>query len=244
MNRRLIIAIAAAVAALALVVVGVVALQPRGPVEPQEPSAAQADPPPLAATPTGPGYTGMVDPDWGKRTAEATGIPLLAVLAYAGGAIRAAEVYPDCGIGWNTLAGIGLVESDHGSFGGSSIGPDFTVTPPIYGVVLDGGETEHIPDSDGGAVDGISDYDRAVGPMQLIPQTWASWPSDGNGDEIGDPQNIADAAIAAANHMCRASGGMSTPDGWRAGIAAYNSGGDYLRKVATAAQRYLDEAAG
>lgn len=204
------------------------------------PYAEQSPPPPVGGT--GAGYTGMIDPEWAKRTAQATGIPELAVLAYAGAAIRAAEVYPDCGIGWNTLAGIGLVESDHGSYGGSSIGADFTVSPPIYGVVLDGGETEHIPDSDGGLIDGISDYDRAVGPMQLIPQTWASWPSDGNGDEIGNPQNIADAAIAAANHMCRASGGMSTPDGWRAGIAAYNSGNDYLTKVADVAQQYYSDA--
>ena len=222
-------------------VLGVLALAgcaaPPGP-----PSATQAGPPPRAASPAGPAYTDMVDPDWAQRVAQATGIPTLAVLAYAGAAIRAAEVYPDCGIGWNTLAAIGLVESDHGSFGGSSIGADFTVTPPIFGVVLDGGDTEHIPDSDGGAVDGIADFDRAVGPMQLIPQTWASWPSDGNGDGIGDPQNIADAAIAAANHMCRASGGMSTDEGWRSGIAAYNSGDDYLRKVATAAQQYVDQA--
>ena len=224
-----------------LLLAGIVVLALAGcTAAPDRTDAAQAPPPPLAATPTGPGYTGMIDPDWAQRTAKATGIPLLAVVAYAGAALRSAEVYPDCGLGWNTLAAIGFVESDHGAFGGSSIGPDFTVAPPIYGVVLDGGDTEHIPDSDGGAVDGISDYDRAVGPMQLIPQTWASWPSDGNGDGVPDPQNIADAAIAAANHMCRASGGMSTPDGWRAGIGAYNSGGDYLRKVASAAQQYYD----
>ena len=204
--------------------------------------AEQAPPPPLAAVPAGPGYTDMVDPGWAKATAQSTGIPLLALTAYAGAVIRGAEVYPDCGIGWNTLAGIGLVESDHGRHGGSTVGPDYRVSPEIFGVVLDGGETEHIPDSDGGAIDGISDYDRAVGPMQLIPQTWASWPSDGNGDGNGDPQNIADAAIAAANHMCRASGEMATPEGWRDGIAAYNSGGDYLRNVATAAQQYLDDA--
>lgn len=203
---------------------------------PALPFATQAEAPPVGGT--GAGYTGMIDPDWAQRAADATGIPVLALTAYAGAAIRAAEVYPDCGIGWNTLAGIGLVESDHGTFGGSVLGADYRVTPDIFGVVLDGGETEHIPDSDGGLVDGISDYDRAVGPMQLIPQTWASWPSDGNGDGIGDPQNIADAAIAAANHMCRAAGEMVTPEGWRAGIAAYNSGNDYLTKVADAAQQY------
>lgn len=202
--------------------------------------AEQAAPPPLGGA--GPGYTGMIDEQWARSTSDATGIPLLALTAYAGAAIRAAEVYPDCGIGWNTLAGIGLVESDHGTFGGSSIGPDYTVSPPIFGVVLDGGDTEHIPDSDEGQVDGIAEFDRAVGPMQLIPQTWASWPSDGNGDDVGNPQNIADAAIAAANHMCRAAGEMVTPEGWRSGIAAYNSGDDYLVKVATAAEDYLSSA--
>ena len=205
-------------------------------------SAEQAAPPPLAAVPAGPGYTDRVDPEWARATAESTGIPLLALTAYAGAVIRSAEVYPDCGMGWNTLAGIGLVESDHGRHGGSTVGPDYRVSPDIFGVVLDGGQTEHIPDSDGGAIDGISDYDRAVRPMQLIPQTWASWPSDGNGDAVSDPQNIADAAIAAANHMCRASGGVTTSAGWRDAIASYNSGGDYLRKVAAAAQQYLDDA--
>lgn len=207
--------------------------------------AHRSVPPQAALPPLGgsdPGYTGQVDPDWAQRTADATGIPVLAVTAYAAATVRAAEVYPECGIGWNTLAGIGLVESDHGSFGGSTIGDDYTVSPPIYGIVLDGSGSEMIPDSDGGAVDGISDYDRAVGPMQLIPQTWASWPSDGNGDGIGDPQNIADAAIAAANHMCRASGGMTTLEGWDAAIAAYNTATSYRDKVAAAAQRYLDAA--
>ena len=224
-----------------LVAVAVLALA--GCSTPDAPTfAEQAAPPLLAAVPAGPGYTDRVDPEWARATAESTGIPLLALTAYAGAVIRSAEVYPECGVGWNTLAGIGLVESDHGRHGGSTVGPDYRVSPDIFGVVLDGGQTEHIPDSDGGAIDGISDYDRAVGPMQLIPQTWASWPSDGNGDGIPDPQNIADAAIAAANHMCRASGDMSTEEGWRAGIGSYNSGNDYLTKVATAAQQYFEDA--
>lgn len=205
--------------------------------------AQQSAPPPLAATPTMPGYVGRIDPQWAQTTADATGIPLRAVLAYAGAAVRVAEVYPECGLGWNTLAGIGLVESDHGRHGGSQIGADFAVTPPIYGVILDGGGTANIPDTDGGAVDGNAQFDRAVGPMQLIPSTWASWPSDGNGDNISDPQNIADAAIAAGNHLCRAvAGPVTTIEGWRTGIAAYNAGSDYFDAVTTAAQRYHDAA--
>jgi hypothetical protein len=204
--------------------------------------ATQAADPELAEQPTGPGYVDMIDPAWAARTAERAGIPELALLAYAGAVVRSREVYPDCGIGWNTLAGIGMVESDHGRHDGSVVGDDYRVRPDIFGVVLDGGETENIPDSDGGSIDGISDFDRAVGPMQLIPQTWSSWPSDGNGDAVGDPQNIADAAIAAANHMCRAAGEMETPDGWRAGVAAYNDATTYGEAVATAAQRYADAA--
>lgn len=214
-------------------------------VAPQpEPFAAQAPPPPLADTPTEPGYVGLVDPEWAARTSAATGIPLRPLLAYAGAAIRSEEAFAGCSLGWNTIAAVGLVESDHGRHGGAEVGPDYRATPEIFGVVLDGGESLTIDDSDGGAIDGISDYDRAVGPMQLIPQTWVSFPSDGNGDGVPDPHNIADAAIAAANYMCRAVGGdMSTPSGWRAGIAAYNTSSSYAGTVAEAAQRYADAAA-
>lgn len=231
--------VAGATLLTAVLIVGAVALAV-GSTDPAKSFPDQADYPPLAAKP-GAGYTGMVDEAWAKRVATATGIPKLAVLAYAGAVLRSREVTPDCGLGWNTLAAIGLIESDHGAFGGSSIGSDFRVSPPIYGVILDGGDTANIPDTDGGAVDGDAQYDRAVGPMQIIPRTWASWPSDGNGDGVGDPQNIADAAVAAANYLCNASKGMDTDAGWHAGIAAYNAGDSYLADVTAAAQKYYDE---
>lgn len=238
-TRNVLVMAAAAVVTVGLVV-GVLLLGTPRPA-PAKDFPDQAGYPPLAATPTGPGYVGMIDPGWAQRVAKATGIPQLAVLAYAGAVVRSAEVTPDCGLGWNTLAAIGLVESDHGRHAGSVIGPDFTVSPPIFGVILDGGDTANIPDTDGGAIDGDAKYDRAVGPMQIIPRTWASWPSDGNGDGVGDPQNIADAAVAAANYLCNASKGMNTDAGWHAGIAAYNAGDEYLADVTTAAQRYFDK---
>ncbi len=151
----------AMIAVITLIVVVAVALQPTPLVGPSaDPSAGtgstvtwatQAADPPLATTPTGPGYVGMIDPAWATKTAEQTGIPRLALLAYAGAVVRSREVYPDCGIGWNTLAGIGLVESDHGRHGGSVVGDDFRVRPDIFGVVLNGGATKNIPDSDGGS---------------------------------------------------------------------------------------------
>jgi hypothetical protein len=238
-NRWKVFIAAAVVTAVAVVVAVIIALAARAPQPAALTFAEQAPPAPLASTPSRPGYVGLIDEEWASGVAAATGIPELAVLAYSAATVRSAEVYPECGLGWNTLAAIGLVESDHGRHDGSRITDEFRVEPLIFGVVLDGGDTATIPDSDDGQVDGNSEFDRAVGPMQLIPQTWASWPSDGNGDSVADPHNIADAAIAAANYMCRASGSdMTTPDGWRAGIAAYNAGADYLEAVASAADRY------
>ena len=197
-----------------------------------------AEPPTRAATATGPGVAGTVDADWLATTAERTGIPERALAAYAGVAIAKADAMPGCGLAWNTLAAVGFAESRHGTHGGSEVGVDGTVTPAIFGVALAGGDTASVPDSDGGAIDGDAEFDRAVGPMQLIPQTWRNWHVDASGDGVEDPQNLDDAAMATANYLCRASGDMTTEAGWRAGIAAYNSAESYLRAVATSADSY------
>lgn len=203
----------------------------------------QAPPPPSEPWVGGPAYTVVVDPAWADRAAEATGIPLTAMLAYAGAAAAAENVAPGCGIGWNTLAAIGLVESDHGRHDGSVVAADGLVEPPIYGVPLDGNGVAEIPDTDGGAIDGTAEIDRAVGPLQLIPATWTSWNIDGSGDNIPDPQNIYDAALAAANYLCHAGGDLATASGWRAAISAYNAGEDYRRSVVDAASRYKNAVA-
>lgn len=197
-----------------------------------------AEPPIRAATRTQPGVAGRVDADWVTTTAERTGIPERALAAYAGVALAKAEAMPTCGLAWNTLAAIGFAESRHGTHGGSAVGVDGTVTPGIFGVALTGGDTAHVPDSDDGAIDEDADFDRAVGPMQLIPQTWRNWHIDASGDGVEDPQNIDDATMATANYLCRASGDMTTEAGWRAGIAAYNSAESYLRTVAGSADSY------
>jgi membrane-bound lytic murein transglycosylase B len=214
--------------------------------EPQPPAPAWAEPAPPpaeAASPRAPGVSGRVDPSWLADTARRTGIPERALAAYAGVALDKAADMPECGLGWNTLAAVGHAESRHGTHGGSELGPDGTVTPGIYGIALVGGATESIPDSDGGAVDGDADWDRAVGPMQLIPQTWQNWHVDANADGAEDPQNIDDAALASANYLCRASENLDTRAGWIAGITAYNSDPDYLVDVAGVAVDYASDVA-
>jgi len=209
-----------------------------GPQAPAPTWAPPAEAPPHASAPTEQGIAGLPDAAWVERVAAASGIPARALAAYAGAALLTAEVNPDCAIPWNTLAGLGAVESDHGRHAGSRIGPDGTAEPGIFGVALDGGGTDTVTDSDDGAIDGDAVHDRAVGPLQLIPESWRNWGYDGNGDGAVDPQNIDDAAVAAANYLCRASrdaGAMTTEVGWRAGIDAYNSAGGYAEAVASAA---------
>lgn len=95
-----------------------------------------------------------------------------------------------------------------------------------------------IKDSDGGRLDGDAVYDRAVGPMQFIPQTWRQYDADGNLDDDSDPNNIYDAALASARYLCTASGSMATPDGQKRAYFAYNHDTDYTEDVLKAADRY------
>jgi len=223
---------------------GLVAPVLRSPIHIVRPDAAAptwaeaAALPPRVKHPRGKGIAARVDKVWLKSTSSRTGIPRRALAAYAGAALRVDREQPECGIGWNTLAAIGFVESRHGSYRGSSIAKSGKIRPAIYGIALDGSSSAHIPDSDNGLFDQDSEYDRAVGPMQMIPQSWRNWRADGNGDGRRDPQNIDDAVLAAAGYLCRAREDLGTEDGWRDMIATYNSAPSYLTKVALQASIY------
>ncbi|MHC5794984.1 lytic transglycosylase domain-containing protein [Lacisediminihabitans sp. FW035] len=183
-----------------------------------------------ATTPAGPALSALADPAWVTATARKTGIPPRALAAYAGVAISFES--RTCGIGWNTLAGIGEIESRHGTIFGGTIAPDGKATPAIFGVPLSGGAVANIPDSDKGAIDGDATIDRAVGPMQLIPEAWRNWHADGNADGVQDPQNIDDATLAAAGYLCRAGDkALDTESGWRQAVLAYNGSQQYLDDV-------------
>ncbi|MFB2555464.1 lytic transglycosylase domain-containing protein [Herbiconiux liangxiaofengii] len=197
----------------------------------------------------------LPDPAWLDTVAEATGIPRRALQGYAGAAIASNEVRPDCHVSWNTLAGIGWVESHHGTIFGGSILDTGVTSAPIVGVPLDGDGFQEIPDTDKGAVDGDTEWDRAVGPMQFVPATWAAWASEANGDGVPDINNIDDASLSAAEYLCYsagegssgetsgATGDLATEAGWRTAIAGYNESPAYLDEVLEYADRYAAEAA-
>ena len=175
--------------------------------------------------------------EWAGRASGATGIPLRAVLGYAGATVAVNAEQPACHLTWTTIAAIGNVESGHGTHAASSILANGVTQPSIYGPLLDGNVYDTVSDTDGGQYDGNNVFDRAVGPLQFIPSTWARWGADGNGDGLNDPQQIDDAALATARYLCHY-GDLSGVDGWRTAIFAYNHVESYVDGVAAMANSY------
>jgi hypothetical protein len=141
----------------------------------------------------------------------------------------AAAAPKSCNLPVALLAAIGQIES--GSAGGREIGSDHLVRPGIFGPLLDGGPFAVIRDTDGGRHDGDSEWDRAVGPMQFIPSTWATSGVDGDGDGKADPQNVYDAAHSAAGYLCNHGRDLSKQSDLRAAIWAYNQSTEYVAAV-------------
>lgn len=170
---------------------------------------------------------------------SANGIPATALNAYRVAAARLGHVEPGCGIDWALLAGIGREESDHGRFAGAVLHTDGTSTPKIIGPALNGHGNQYIPaPANGVALDGDANYTHALGPMQFIPQTWAGYGADANGDGVADVFNINDAALGAARYLCAAGGDLRTRAGQERGVLAYNHSDAYLAQVLALADGY------
>jgi membrane-bound lytic murein transglycosylase B len=244
-DRYLVGAVSLAVVTIALVIgVGVAfaydAGSPRRVPPPAQPALTGAAP----AAPAAPARPAAPDPyrpddAWLARVAAQTGIPPRALAAYARAHLRVAAEQPGCRIAWNSLAAIGGVESVHGSVHGSVLGEDGLPRPGILGPVLDGGAFGAVDDTDGGALDGDTTWDRAVGPLQFIPATWLRWAADGNGDGRTDPNQIDDAALAAARYLCHA-GDLADPDTWRRAIFSFNHSDAYVADIANLANVYAE----
>ncbi|GGX31164.1 lytic transglycosylase domain-containing protein [Streptomyces lomondensis] len=156
-------------------------------------------------------------------------LPETVFAAYRHAEAELTRTAPGCRLRWQLLAAIGQVES--GQARGGRVTADGTAVTPILGPRLDGAGFALIRDSDGGAYDGDTVYDRAVGPMQFIPSTWARWGADGNGDGRADPDNVFDAALAAGRYLCAGGRDLSDPADLDRAILGYNHSRAYLRTV-------------
>ncbi len=79
----------------------------------------------------------------------------------------------------------------------------------------------------------------AMGWMQFMPSTWATYGVDANGDGVSDPYNPEDAIFAAANYL----GAAGMPADTYGAIYSYNHADWYVAEVLANAACYGGSAA-
>jgi membrane-bound lytic murein transglycosylase B len=175
---------------------------------------------------------------WATPIADALGIPEVAMQAYGYAQVTLARLQPGCHLGWTTLAAFGTIESDHGRTGGAQLLLSGRSDPVINGPVLDGlAGRALVHDTDAGGYDGDPRFDRAMGPLHLMPAVWRVERIDADGDGILDPYDIDDAALALGRLLCT-SGDLSRAADWRAAVGRYQAGKAFADAVFAAADDY------
>jgi len=176
-----------------------------------------------------------------RRMADVPGLDfsVTALDAYLDAERRIAADRPECGLQWWMIAGVAKIESRHGEIGGRSIRPDGRPDEPILGIPLDGRPgVREIRDTDDGLYDADTTYDRAVGPLQFIPDTWRWRGRDGNLDGRLDPQNMYDAAYSTGHYLCWLGGNLASTSSLRGAYFEYNTSSVYVADVHGHAVRY------
>ncbi len=183
--------------------------------------------------------------------------------AYHRAEVELATRAPACDLPWSLVAGIGKVESDHAR--GGSVDPTGTTATPILGPVLDGtAGTIAVPDTDHGRLDRDPVWDRAVGPTQFLPATWATYgiavphtsdptapetgapdpgapdpdTSTGTSSRVPDINNVFDAAASTGRYLCAGRRDVATPTGAHDAVFTYNHSEDYVAHVLAWARAY------
>ncbi|QYJ03778.1 lytic murein transglycosylase [Nocardioides panacisoli] len=168
-------------------------------------------------------------------------IPSAALAAYQRAESVINKADESCNITWQLIAAIGRVESNHGRVNGNVLDSDGVASPGIYGPALNGtGGVKAIADTDAGQYDSDERWDRAVGPMQFIPSTWSVVGVDADGDGMRNPQDIDDAALAAAVYLCSGDDDLSTLAGQKSAIFRYNNSTEYVNLVLDIMEAYLE----
>ena len=129
-------------------------------------------------------------------------------------------------VDWRLVAAVGETESHHAV--GREVNDFGDVRPWVVGPALDGSDPALaiIADTDKGRWDLDLAGDRAVGPMQILPETMVQLGVDANRDGMADPHNVWDAAATAGRYLCVAGAG----DVGRA-VFAYNHSSAYVDDV-------------
>jgi len=161
-------------------------------------------------------------------------IRVVTVDAYVRAAATMNDQPAECAIDWASIGGVSRVESHHGTYLGRSVLASGDLDSPLLGLLLGGAGVATVRDTDGGALDGNSEFDRALGPMQFLPRTWRVFEVDGDGDGDTDPQNMYDATATAAAYLCNLGQTKRTADfGQR--LLGYNNSSAYVTKVMSSA---------
>ena len=139
------------------------------------------------------------------QSLEAGDISDRALGSYTFAAQAMQKADPDCAVSWSTLAAIGRIESAHGTTDGARLKDSGVADPAIRGAALNGrGDTVKVRDTDEGRFDEDRRWDRAVGPMQLLPSTWSYVGVDGDGNGKRTPDDLDDASLAVGVYLCAA----------------------------------------
>lgn len=123
------------------------------------------------------------------------------------------------GLPWSLLAAIGYVETGHTA---DAVGPPLNGVGPVAAIVATPWGTR---------LHGDPQWERAVGPMQFLPGTFAGYRDRGVGM---DPFDVDDAANVAAVYLKD----NGAPGDVRGALLAYNRSQAYVDKVLEHAVRY------
>jgi hypothetical protein len=157
-------------------------------------------------------------------------IPPVALDGYRRAEQVLAARQPGCGMRWSLLAGLGQVISGHAE--GAGLDRTGTTRNPLLGPVLDGRPgLARIADTDGGRLDLDAEWDRAVGPLQIIPGVWRRVGADSDGDGTANPHNVYDAALAAGRYLCERGADLSSAEGELTAVFRYQRSEDFVRAV-------------